>query len=145
MLTPDTIRESWNWAGLDPAEVVAVNPFGNVIVRARDGTFWRICPEEWSCTVVARDADELAALLRDDGFQADWRMDRLVGIAFAKFGTLPAGRCYCLKRPAVLGGRYDADNLGTISREELIAFAGDCARQIKDLPDGAQVTFKWKP
>jgi len=41
-----TIRESWGWTGLAPAAVTATNPFGNVIVRATDRAYWRICPEE---------------------------------------------------------------------------------------------------
>jgi hypothetical protein len=147
LVTPmlDVIRKSWGWTGLEPREVVAVNPFGNAIVRAVDGAFWRISPEELSCEVIASDADGYAALLLEDTFQTDWRMDRLVQIASAKFGLLPSGRCYCLKLPAVLGGRYDADNLGTISVEELIAFSGYVAEQIKDLPDGAKVTFELRP
>jgi hypothetical protein len=41
----------------------------------------------------------------------------------------------------VLGGKYDVANFGTISRRELVAFAGDIAEQIKDVPDGAKVKF----
>jgi hypothetical protein len=137
----DTIREWWGWTGLDPAEIAADNLFGNVVVRATDGAYWRICPEDLSCEVIASDPEGYAALWRDDEFTTDWRMLRLVDMASAKFGPLAAGRCYCLKLPGVLGGRYDADNLGTISRDELIAFSGDVARQIKDVPDGAQVIF----
>jgi hypothetical protein len=43
-----------------------------------------------------------------------------------------------------LGGAYDSDNLGTLTLKELIAFSGDVAKQIKDLPDGAQVNFDWR-
>lgn len=138
----DTIREAWGWIGLDPAEVVAENAFGNLIVRAADGTYWRICPEELSCEVVARSAEEFAVLSRGDDFRTDWEMARLVEQARAKLGPLTADRCYCLKLPAVIGGAYDAANMGTISRKELVSFAGDLAEQIKDLPDGAQVQIK---
>jgi hypothetical protein len=36
----DIIREAWGWIGLDPADVVATNSFGNLIVRATDGAYW---------------------------------------------------------------------------------------------------------
>jgi hypothetical protein len=136
-----TIRNAWRWTGLDPSRIEAVNPFGNVIVRAVDGAFWRICPEALSCEVVARSAGEYAALWADGDFQVDWQMERLVHLARSKFGPPADGRCYCLKVPALLGGAYDADNLGVIDLEELIAFVGDIAEQIKDLPDGTQVTI----
>jgi hypothetical protein len=141
----DTIRKAWGWTGLDPAEVVATNAFGNVIVRATDGTYWRICPEEWSCEQVARSAKEFADLCCEEGFRTDWEMTRLVELARQQFGPLPEGRCYCLKLAAVIGGKYDAANLGTISLDELISFSGDMAEQIKDVPDGGQVEIKLVP
>ncbi len=139
----DIIHTAWSWTGLYPAEVIAINPFGNVLVRAVDGAYWRICPEEWSCERIAGNADEFAALSRTEEFRTDWEMARLVALARKKLGPLPEGRCYCLKRPAVVGGKYTAGNLGTIALSELIAFSGDMAEQIKDVPDGAQIEIDW--
>jgi hypothetical protein len=141
----ETIREAWGWIGLDPAEVVAENAFGNLIVRATDGAYWRICPEELSCERVASDAQEFAAVTGGDDFRTDWEMARLVEQARQQLGPVPAGRCYCLKLPAALGGSYDAANMGTISRSELVSFAGDLAHQIKDVPDGGQITLEIVP
>jgi hypothetical protein len=141
----DTIRKTWGWIVLDPVEVVAMNPFGNVIVRAADGIYWRICPEELSCRQIAQSADELKALLGDEEFQTDWEMAHLVELARQKLGPLAEGRCYCLKLPAVVGGSYDATNQRAIALEELIAFSGDIDEQIKDLPDGAQIEIKIIP
>ena len=42
----------------------------------------------------------------------------LVGEATARLGPLDQGRKYCLKIPAILGGEYGGDNLGTISLTE---------------------------
>jgi hypothetical protein len=138
----DRIREAWGSAGLDPAEMVAVNQFRNVIVRATDGAYWRMCPEEWSCKLVASGSAEYAALTADAEFRVDWEMKRLVAEAAWKLGPLEEGHCYCLKQPAVIGGQYDAKNFGTITIDELIWFAGDMAKQIKNLPDGAEIILE---
>jgi hypothetical protein len=138
----DIIYKTWDWSGLDPAEVVATNSFGNLIIRATDGAYWRICPEELSCERVAQNAEEFATLSALDEFRTDWEMARLVELARLQCGPLSEGRCYCLKLPAVIGGSYEAANLGTISLTELIAFAGDMAKQIKDVPDGGQIEIK---
>jgi hypothetical protein len=137
-----TIRESWGWTGLNPTAVTATNPFGNVIVRAADGAYWRICPEELSCKIVARDDVELDALWASEDFQVDWQMTGLVDIARATLGQVDAESCYCLKLPGVLGGAYDSANFGMITRRELLAFAGYVAEQIKDVPDGASIKFE---
>jgi hypothetical protein len=138
----ETIRNAWRWIGLDPAEVVATNAFGNLIVRATDGEYWRICPEELSCEKVARDAEEFAALFSKEDYRTDWQMSRLIEQARQKLGPLVEGQCYCLKLPAVIGGGYAVTNLGTVSLIELISFSGSMAEQIKDLPDGCQTEIK---
>ena len=102
------------------------------------GRIWRICPEELSCEPVATTPQELQQVRSSN----DWTMERLVAIATASLGAPGEGRCFCLKIPGVLGGKYEAANLGTISVLELISFSGDVAFQIKDLPDGATVRFK---
>jgi hypothetical protein len=135
----DTIRTAWSWIGLAPAEIVATNAFGNLIVRSVDGAFWRICPEELSCAPIAWSQSEYERLLGDAEFVTDWEMTNLVELARDHLGPLSPGRCYCLKMPAILGGGYEASNLGTNSRFEVIAFSGDVAQQLKDVPDGGRV------
>lgn len=115
------------------------NAFGNVIFTDEDGQYWRICPEELSCEVVATNAEEFARLQRADGFLEDWDMQGLVERVRAKLGLPTADRCYCLKIPATLGGAYAVDNVGTIGRAELITFSGDIAKQIDGLPDGTPI------
>ena len=135
----ETIKSAWSWIGLEPRDVVASNAFGNVIVSAADGAYWRICPEELSCERIAENQAEYEQLLSDDAFVADWEMSDLLKLARETLGPLAPGRCYCLKIPAVLGGSYTANNLGANSRIEVIGFSGDVAEQIKELPDGANV------
>lgn len=136
------IREAWAWRSFEPIELVDLNAFGNAIVRAPDGGYWRICPEELSLERVAGSAEELALLRADPDFDTDWSMAALVEAAVARLGRPADGRCFHLAVPAVLGGAYDADNMRTISVEELHRLAGDLARQIDELPDGAQIELK---
>ena len=136
------IRGAWAWAGLEPAAIVDINEFGNVLVLDTVGRYWRVCPEELAADVVAQNEPEFQRLRSDATFIDDWRMAPLVEKACSKLGPLPEGRCYCFKIPAVLGGAYDASNFGTISTRELISFAGDLAHQIRDLPDGSRVRLE---
>ena len=134
-----TIHKAWSWSGLVPAEVIYVNPFGNLIVKAVDGAFWRICPEELKCKKIAADSEKFTELWNDKDFQLDWEMTKMAVIAEKKLGRLQQGRCYCFKLSPVVGGTYDVTNLGEISLTELIAFSGDFAKRIKDVPDGGQI------
>jgi hypothetical protein len=115
------------------------NEFGNVIFTEEDGRYWRICPEELSCEVVATNGEDFASLKNADEFLKDWTMRELVERARATLAMPDAEQCYCLKIPATLGGAYALANIGTIDRAELISFSGHVAKQINDLPDGAQI------
>lgn len=136
------ISRAWGWVGIDPEEVVAENDFGNVIVRATDGRYWRITPEEGTCCVVADDRASLQVLLRDQEFLHDWYMSQLVEEAREYLGELTPTRKYCLKIPGYLGGAYGMPNLAIAPIHEIIGMAGDIARQTHELPDGTQVQLK---
>ena len=138
----DEIREFWGWAGIKPTEVIDENDFGNLIIKDENGCYWRLCPEDCYCKVIATNRSELDALSRDPAFLEDWHMTALVASASSRCGPLTDGRKYCLKIPGVLGGAYDDDNLGTAPQIELVRFSGDIARQIEKLPEGAQIQLR---
>lgn len=135
----DEINESWGWSGIDAAEVVAENEFGNLLIQDRAERYWRLCPEELSCTVVAQHRAALDELSVDPQFVQDWYMEHLVEMAKTQFGPLEHGRKYCLKIPGVLGGEYVPTNLATIALPELVRASGFLAKQVSDLSDGATV------
>lgn len=138
----EKIRQSWSWIGIVPVEVVGENDFGNLIIKDDTGRYWRLCPEDCYCKIIAANRSELDALSTNQAFLRDWHMKELVGLASSQCGPLSADRKYCLKIPGVLGGEYGGDNLATAPLGEIVGLAGDIARQIRDLPEGAQVKLR---
>jgi hypothetical protein len=135
----DDVRNAWGWTGIEPVELMHDNDFGNLILKDVRGQYWRLCPEDLYCEVVACNRHELERLSQDQEFLRDWAMRDLVDQAFQRLGALAPGRKYCLKIPGVLGGEYGGDNLGTKSLDELIRASGHIAQQIADLPDGTSI------
>ena len=133
------VKEAWGWTGLEPDQIVGNNDFGNLMVKDQSGRYWRICPEDLYCKIVAQSREELDRLSQDQEFLRDWHMSGLVQQAREHLGPLRPGFKYCLKIPGALGGEYGGDNLATISLSGLISASGDIAQQIEGLPDGAQV------
>jgi hypothetical protein len=138
----DLIREAWGWTGAEPVEIIASNAFGNIIFRDGRGRFWRLCPEDVYCEVIADNRDEYEDLIGDSEFVEDWEMQVLVDAAYRVVGPIEPDRKYCLKIPGALGGTYEETNIASAPWTELILFSGDLAFQIKDLPDGSQIEFK---
>lgn len=135
----EAINESWSWSGIEPEDVVGENDFGNLMIRDTHGRYWRLCPEDVYCIVVAENRKELDDLSQNQEFLADWYMTALTEQAKDKFGPLQPGRKYHLAIPGVLGGEYGIENIRTVPQIEQIRFSGDIGRQIKALPDGAKV------
>jgi len=140
----ETINKEWGWLGISAIEVIDENDFGNLIFRSDNGAYWRILPESPECIKIANNQNEFEKLRTDQDFQLDWQMETLVAKAQGVFGDLEQGRKYCLKIPAILGGEFSKENLGTVSHIEQITISGDIARQIHDLPDGAKIELKLK-
>jgi hypothetical protein len=138
----EQISSAWGWTGIQPEEVVGENDFGNLIVKDKAGIYWRICPEDVYCEVIAKNREELDALSSNQEFLADWYMHALPEQAQEKLGPLSEGRKYHFVIPGILGGEYGPSNFQTVSLTEQIKFAGDLGKQIKDLPEGAQVKLQ---
>ena len=133
------VEGAWGWTGLKPQQIVGDNDFGNLMIKDLNGRYWRLCPEDLYCKVIANSKAELDQLSHDQEFLQDWYMTELVQQARDRLGSLRPGFKYCLKVPGTLGGEYGGDNLATISLGGLVTASGDIARQIEDLPDGAHV------
>lgn len=87
----NAIRDAWGWAGINPAQVLGENSFGNLIIEDEAGLYWRLCPEDLHCKVVANTSAELDALSQSQEFLQDWWMTDLVASAEEQLGALRPG------------------------------------------------------
>jgi hypothetical protein len=133
------IKESWGWIGVDPVGVVGENDFGNLMIKDASGSYWRLCPEDLYCKIVATNREELDRLSTNQEFLEDWYMQALVEQASKHLGPLTDDQKYCLVTSGALGGEYAISNISTAPLYELIRFSGHAAKQIKDLPDGTKI------
>lgn len=132
----ETIEKAWGWTGVTAVVVVEASPFGNLILLDTQGRFWRLCPEELYCEIIAWSEVEYAKLYADSGFQLDWQATAMRATAEGCAGLLRPGYHFCLKVPGPLGGTYEEKNIGVLPIAELISMSGELAFRIKDLPDG---------
>ena len=134
----DVLKKDWAWALPDPARVVAINPFGNVVVACADGSLWRVCPESLSADKISNESD-FAAVLADEEFCEDWLFDGPVTAAHSSLGPFGDGQCYGFKIWPALGGAYTPDNFAIKTLTEWLAVSGDVGRQVKDIPPGTEI------
>jgi hypothetical protein len=139
--------DSWNLPNLwrdhydgmtDGILFFAEDIFGGQFGVKGDGIY-SLDPETGELSHLAGSVDEWARKILDDhefitGYPLahQWQ---------AENGPMAAGDRLVPKRPFVLGGEYSATNVVALEAVKGMCFRGDLAVQIRDLPDGASITF----
>lgn len=136
------VAAAWGWAGVSPFAVLAENAFGGLVIEDEQGRRWRISPDMLSCEVIAEDKANWLQLTRDQEFVEDFLMSGLAESARRAHGRHTGDERFAFVMPPPLGGSYAAENLRKTPLVEIIHLAGDIARQIRDLPDGAKIRLK---
>ena len=126
----DTVTAAWGWVGITPEKVIAENEFGNLIIKDLEGMYWRLCPEDLYCEVVADDDADYNELVKDEEFNQDWFMEVMVQKASEKFGPLEEGFKYHMLEPGALGGKYAVFNIKPIELERIVKFSGELAQKV---------------
>lgn len=138
----DALSEAWGWRGCLARRIVMQNSFAHMIVEDEGGHFWHLEPDMCELQAVAANRAALDAYMADPEVQEIWKSANLLAMAQDRCGPLAPDRSYGFAIPPILGGEFTADNLVTVPTEETIRFSGDVAKQIEDLPDGAQVRLE---
>lgn len=140
--------DSWNEPGLwrdlyrgmaDDFLFFAEDIFGGQFALKGD-LIYSFDPETGEAVQVAESVDEWARKILDDfevmtGYPVahQWQVAN---------GPVRPGDRLVPKRPFVLGGEYSVSNLVVMDAVKGMRFRGELAVQIRDLPDGASITFK---
>lgn len=99
----------------------------------------RLDPEYGRVEIVARDVEEWASrVLADYDFETGWS---LAHEWQARTGALTLGSRLLGRKPFVLGGEYEVANLVERDLADAAEKLGQLYGQIRDLPDGAEVTL----
>ena len=139
------IKSAWGWTGIQPEQVIIENQFGNLIVKDINDKFWRICPEDVYCEVVAESVDEYNILIKDEEFLEDWFMTAMVDEAEKNLGKLESSKKYYMVIAGILGGEYGGSNVQIAPLKEIINVSGKIGEKIKGMPDGTEIEIKVVP
>jgi hypothetical protein len=135
----DRALASWRWIGLDGLEPWFSTAFGDIFLLGDSGVHWLDIAAGELTVPFATTEEAKRVLATDDGLDEYL----LAGLAFAaeEAGLVAEGsEILDYKVPPVLGGDFEVDNLRVTDFEVAVGLAGQLHEQIKDLPDGAEVT-----
>ena len=123
------IKQYWGFTGIRPVQIIERNQFGNLLVQDNSSRFWRICPEELSCEVIASNQKQMKQLWDEAEFKNDWHMTGFAVLAYNALGGVDDEQCYYFINPPALGGGYDVANIGITTIADLIIDSGIAAEK----------------
>jgi hypothetical protein len=137
MTLVETINKAWGWTGVAAHSIHHKSPMGHIVFSDSNDCFYYLDTDglDLSKLGLKQEAEEYLA---SEDAQEVWLAANLVNAARKRLGDAPEGNVFTLHPLALLEGRYSADEMIICSHAELITFTGDSARQLKDLPEGAQ-------
>jgi hypothetical protein len=138
-LDSEKLLREWRWLVPDAKYVVLITPLADLVVLM-DGKYWFLDAGSARLEQLASTTDDLEAALltRSDELLATSLVERFLKGGF----QIAPGKCIAFYPPIVLGGQYKLENARAIDAIECVGFLGDLNRQLKDLPDRAQVRLK---
>lgn len=133
---------TWIWLVPNQFTVWLVNRYAELFLVFPNGTVHWLETDMGRCTKVAESRDDFAVKVDEDDNANNWLMIPLVDQCVAAGVTLGLGQCYGFKQPTILGGDFTVENTGVLPIGDYLWSRGSIHEQLRDVPDGAQVTLK---
>ena len=142
--TPDLLAE-WRWLLGGSARLLGWSSAGDLFYLDEQDRVWRLDTGAGDSQLVADSEAIFDRLLADERAADELLMRPIVRAFEAANGPLDDNNCLGYTTLPILGGSYTAENRYSLAVAEHASFTGDVHRQIRDLPDGAQVRFRIVP
>ncbi len=135
----DALLDDWKWAMPEPLRPVLLTAVGDVFAQGESGAVYFVDTVEGTVSAIAEDGATFQELLSDKEFVTRYLFPaRIVSLREAG-KTLEPQQVYSHKKPLVLGGQDDAENVEVTSVVVHVSFMGQIHEQVKDLPEGATI------
>lgn len=141
----DNILSCWQWRLTGMQAVVTISSLGDLFLLGQDSAVYWLQTDRGNLIKVAENLEQYQQYLTDEDKIDNWFLPFLVEQLLNAGKTLKENEVYSFKKPTVIGGEYDIDNIEPTDMSIHFAFTGQINEQIKDLPDGTKVNIKYKP
>ncbi|WP_265562457.1 T6SS immunity protein Tdi1 domain-containing protein [Sphingomicrobium arenosum] len=130
------------WSSILPAgpRILRTSLFGDAFILGSDGGVHLL--ERGECFSEKGSNSEEAFWRRIQNDDQNWLLADLADECRAAGLILEDRQCYAFTVPPILGGTYTVANVWVAPWSEWFSLTADLFKSVKDLPDGAAVSFK---
>jgi hypothetical protein len=136
------LRDGWRWLIGEALEPFMASASGDVFLESEDGAIFWLDTGAGKLTRIAENHEAFLAELRTEA-GSDWLLAPVIDKLVDSGISLGVDQCFAYKVLPLLGGSYTPENMKPMSAGAWYGFTGSVHAQLKDLPDGAKVSFKF--
>lgn len=138
-LDRESFLSDWDWL-LDKSMMpVLITAAGDVFVQSQSGSVHFLDTVEGSINDVCANGSEFEEKLKNIEFVHQFFYPQIILDMRNNGLTLDQGQCYSYKKPLVLGGQDDIDNIEVTDVAVHVSIMGQIHKQVKDLPPGTKI------
>ena len=135
----DALLEDWSWAMPESVKPILVTAMGDVFAQGESGTVYFVDMVQGTVLPIAEDGASFESLLTDNDFVTRQLFpSRVVQLRAAGINLKPQ-QVYSYKKPLVLGGDDNIENVESTEVSVHVSIHGQVHRQVRDLPDGTPI------
>lgn len=135
-----TLLSEWEWAQIEPMTPVLLTAMGDVFAQGSSKAVYFLNATSGIIEKVAENGDVFQNLLRDPRFVTERMLPARI-LQFRKAGIqLGTGEVYSHTHPLVLGGEDSESNVSATNISVHLSILGQIHQQVKDLPEGTEIT-----
>jgi len=138
-----SLMKAWSWLLEDQLSPFLFAASGDVFFEAEDRSIHWLDTGQGALTRIAESEAEFLQEVRNDQGR-EWLLSPVIDRLLEAGKPLGKDQCYRFTLLPILGGKYTVDNMSPASAGAWYRFTGDVHSQIRDLPDGTHVEFKFE-
>jgi len=139
-LDRNTILVDWHWLTTEANVPILITIAGDAFVQNTDsGAISFLNTADCSLAEIAPDKASFQGMLLDKGFVGEHFRLKMMAPLLAAKPRLPQHQLYSLRKPLILGGELDAENLEPSDLEVHFSILGQICRQVRNLPAGGKI------
>jgi hypothetical protein len=138
----EDILSCWTWRTADMKAVAAISVLGDLFLVGNDGAVYWLQTDGGKLNKAADNLQQFEQFLTDEEKVDYWFLPSFVEQLITAGKLLKENEVYSFKKMPVIGGEYSVENIEPTDMSVHFAFTGQISEQIKDLPDGTNVSIK---
>jgi hypothetical protein len=143
-LDVERLLTEWRWLCPQKLQLISRSAFGDLVLCDHKGCVYHLDVDVGQIIKITDTEDQFRTMFQDAEFREKWFSEADEREAALR-GLIPnADQCIAFSTPLVLKTGMDAKPY-IADLYECVSFLGDINEQIRNLPDGTEITFKFGP